>query len=111
MLSLARYLPTPFRPLDWLQRRRRRDDAGGEDEDGDEELDGDVEGERGICEGRCVLVGGVDAGEALVTHVVGLLQIDGRWLEACRGAVGSMCDGGGGGGKRDSGGVWGLTHV
>ncbi|KAK3204085.1 hypothetical protein GRF29_106g1654561 [Pseudopithomyces chartarum] len=61
MLTLARYLSTPFSPLNWLQRRRRRDDAGGEDEDRDEELDGDVEGERGICKSCRVLVGGVDA--------------------------------------------------
>lgn len=62
MLTLARYLSTPFSPLNWLQRRRRRDDAGGEDEDRDKELDGDVEGERGIYKSCRVLVGGVDAG-------------------------------------------------
>jgi len=60
--SFPRNLARPLRVLYWLQRRKRYDDAEGEDEDGGEEFERDVEGEGRGCEGCGVFVGRVDAG-------------------------------------------------
>lgn len=60
-LAFSRYLTGPFRVLDGPQRLRGHYDAGGEEEDGQEELECDVGGEWGCGEGGCVFVGGVDA--------------------------------------------------
>lgn len=63
--SLAGNLTRPLRILYRLQRRKGDDDAERKEEDGYEELDGDVVGEWGRCEGRCVFVGRVYAGVVL----------------------------------------------
>ena len=59
--SLARYLARPFCCLDGSQRLRCDDDAGGEEEDREEQLEGYVGGEGGVRKGGSVFVGGVDA--------------------------------------------------
>jgi len=59
-LAFSRYLAGPLRVLNRPQRLRGHYDAGGEEEDGQEELKGNVGGEWGRGESGCVFVGGVD---------------------------------------------------
>lgn len=57
MLTLTRNLASPLGPLYRFQLRRRGDYASREHQDGNEELDGDVEGKRRVREGCRMFVG------------------------------------------------------